>query len=479
MATVAALLAGGTAAAEATRSPAAPAPQPTAIRVPVDATALVCPDLGGGTAVGTDLTVGAGAAVTGVPGGDTAVEVRLGLGPDGTLLSRLNAEGVASARVPAGGIATVRASGPAASTIAAVAASSVPDGLEAGRTAGTCATVGTSFWFVGSGGAPGQRGVLTLANPEQAPAVVDVSAYGPVGPLDTQGVKALTVPAGRSVALRLDGFASGAERLGLAVVARTGRVAALLRDSRRAGLAARGVDLVPPAVAPARSLVIPAVPGGPGARLLHVVSPGGADAVVQVRLLRPADSPPPGPERAQVLTVSAGSVGTLDLTSSAGGQPVAMELRSDVPVTAAVQATTASGAAGTADLAWTAATGPLSGVLEVPVPAGDPGGSLLVSGAASTTVTLEPVGPGPLAPRSLAVPAGRTAVIELPPATDARPYAVQLAVPEGAQVWAGRAVAEAGGAGGAGARLALTPVQPPRPPLLRRPVIADPTAALR
>ncbi len=51
----------------------------------------------------------------------------------------------------------------------------------------TCATSGTDFWFVGSGAVVGQRGRVYLTNSEPAPAVVDVTLYGPDGPTRRAG----------------------------------------------------------------------------------------------------------------------------------------------------------------------------------------------------------------------------------------------------------------------------------------------------
>ena len=76
--------------------------------------------------------------------------------------------------------------------------------------AGTaCAVPGTDFWFVGSGAVVGQRGRVYLTNPEAAPAVADITLYGPDGPIDAPAGRGVPVAAGTQEVRLLDALAPG------------------------------------------------------------------------------------------------------------------------------------------------------------------------------------------------------------------------------------------------------------------------------
>ena len=197
-----------------------------------------------------------------------------------------------------------------------------------------CAAPGNDFWFVGSGAAVGRRGRLYLSNAESVPAVVDVALYGPDGPIDAPSGRGITLAAGAQRVLKLDALAPDVERFGVHVQVRQGRVAAALRDQQVQGLTPLGADWVPASHAPARRLVLPGVPPGAGERHLMILVPGDSDAIVQVRLIAVDGSF--APSGLDVTEARAGRVSDIDLAPFAGGQAVAVELKSDQPITAGV-----------------------------------------------------------------------------------------------------------------------------------------------
>ena len=141
--------------------------------------------------------------------------------------------------------------------------------------AGTACTVpGTDFWFVGSGAVVGQRGRVYLTNPEAAPAVVDITLFGPDGPIDAPAGRGVPVAAGSQEVRLLDALAPGITRFAVHVHVRSGRVAAAVRDQQLDGLTPRGADWLPSAAPPALNQVIPGVVAGAGERRLQVVAPG-------------------------------------------------------------------------------------------------------------------------------------------------------------------------------------------------------------
>ena len=82
------------------------------------------------------------------------------------------------------------------------------------------------------------------------------------------------VDAGTQVVRLLDGWPLGVTRFAVHVHARSGRIAAAVRDQQVDGLTPRGADWLPPAAAPARQQVLPVSCPDLGERLLQVVAPG-------------------------------------------------------------------------------------------------------------------------------------------------------------------------------------------------------------
>jgi hypothetical protein len=162
-------------------------------------------------------------------------------------------------------------------------------------------------------------------------------------------------------------------------------------------------------------VVVPGLPAGPGERRLQVLVPGDADAIVTVRLL--ADGGGFAPAGADVVQVRAGAVAEVDLAAAAAGADVAVELTSDVPVTAGLLARTAPGRGELPELAWTAAAPGLThdrpGVLAQASGGGAARSRLtLAAPAAAATVDLVPLPPARSAPLRVSVPAGAQVVVD-------------------------------------------------------------------
>jgi len=335
----------------------------------------------------------------------------------------------------AGGTGAAAGTGPAAGTgVAAVQTTLARTGDRRGLAALACPAATTDAWLVGGATTAGRRARLLLLDPTPAPAVVDVVVLGPRGPLDLPSARGVVVAPGRARALQLDALAPGLDRLAVHVVARRGRVAAVLDDSRLDGATPAGVDDVPVAAPPARSQTVPGVvvpvvpPGDVATAVVRLAVPGGEDAVVHLHLAGPrGDTLLP---RNGVVTVPAGSVVDVPLTGlAAGGYAVLAE--ADVPVVAGALVRVSGPPAGplrrpAADIAWTAAAPPLPGdaLVAVPRPAwpGTRGIVGLAPGATRLTLTardigadvvLRQIGPrgGTLLARTVHVPAHRTVAV--------------------------------------------------------------------
>jgi hypothetical protein len=279
-----------------------------------------------------------------------------------------------------------------------------------------CAAPGTDFWFVGSGAVVGQRGRVYLTNPEPAPAVVDVTLYGPDGVIDAPAGRGIAVAAGAQEVTLLDALAPGITVFAVNVHVRRGRISAAVRDQQVAGLTPKGADWLPPAAAPARHQLVPGVLSGTGQRRLQVVAPGESDAIVKVRLV--AESGTFAPAGLDVIEVPAGTVKDVDLAPFGTGDAFAVDLDSDVPVTAGVLDRVSAAGSEVEDVAYAAAGFPLRpatpGVVpEARIGTGVTSTLLLAAPAGAAHVRLSVLPPATGTPRELTVPAGSQLPVDL------------------------------------------------------------------
>jgi hypothetical protein len=185
-----------------------------------------------------------------------------------------------------------------------------------------------------------------------------VSAYDESGEIATPALEDVLVAPRTSTVVRLDALATGTTQLAFRVRVRQGSVLAAADLRLVDGLDPLGLTWLPAAVAPARTVLVPAVPAT-GERQLQILNPGAEDAVVSFRVLGArgaftATGLPP-------VTVPAGSVGQVDLADARLIEVVALELAADTPVTAAVRMQEpAPQGGGLPDIAVTPAGTPLS-----------------------------------------------------------------------------------------------------------------------
>jgi hypothetical protein len=346
-----------------------------------------------------------------------------------------------------------------------------------------CAAPGNDFWFVGSGAVVGRRGRLYLSNPESVPAVVDVALYGPQGPIDAPSGRGVTLAAGAQQVLKLDALAPDIERFAVHVQVRQGRVAAALRDQQVQGLTPMGADWVPASRSPAHRMVLPGVPGGIGERRLQIVVPGDSDAIVRVRLIGVDGSFVPS--GLDVAEARAGRVSDVDLAPFAGGQPVAVELTSDQPITAGVLARVGGVGKARAEMAYTAAAVPITAAAPGVVPdlrgskAGVNQSSKLVLAAPDrgATVRIDVLAPAVGESTSVTVPAGGQVTVDAGTLSADASFAVTLVPSKGSgPVMAARQLTETDATG---PLITMTLVSPSRYAVRVPQVVADLSTGLR
>jgi hypothetical protein len=293
-----------------------------------------------------------------------------------------------------------------------------------GLAAVRCGEPGSDIWFVG----PGQQGgvahiQLDLMNVDALAASVDVSVITDAGRVQAGNATGLTVPPHQTVTESLSSLAGGASVVAIEVQTDIGRVAADVTESSSSGGTA---SWLPSAAAPSTQLVIPGVPPSAKPAGLYVVVPGNSDARVSVLAVTPQG--PYRPFGSQAEDLQAGSASYVPLTPL-GGTASALELTSNVPVTAAVLVP------GSGLGAFTAATAAIS---EQAVVAGNSAGSGLgaaivlsaPAGAARVRLTetaeatasrASTAGAGATASQIVSVRAGRTLTVPVSAPRGARP----------------------------------------------------------
>jgi hypothetical protein len=326
-----------------------------------------------------------------------------------------------------------------------------------GFAAASCAEPSGSIWLVGGATTVGRSTSLSLANQTDVPSRVSLAIFGEEGRISAPGMSGIEVPANGQRVISLAGFAPGVVSPIVHVAARGGRVVATLQHSIVRGLDAVGVETVGAGADPAESLVVP------GVRIVDTVGTNRASALADwqdvgpvIRFLVPGETG--GRVTVRVVPETAGAVGSSFETEVEPGAVIELPLDagaiegggtedgeehdeneahgigdgvytvfvdSDVPVVAAVRASTAVDSGTTpapdaapeapdSDLAWFAAAPPLEIDTVLVVPAGP---SPLLSVVNPTTSEVEfdlaPLGGG--AARSVTVPPSGSVSVSVDP----------------------------------------------------------------
>jgi hypothetical protein len=334
---------------------------------------------------------------------------------------------------PARGGVIIQATGSMARAFEAEQAN--PGGLSTAQ----CLAPGTDFWFVG----PGQRSAsniqLYLMNTDGQPADATVALMTDSGPVLGSTDAGITVPAYGQVVQSLAGVLKGSNVVALNVTTSVGRVVAAVLETSGGGQGA----WLPASQPPAKSQVLPGLPGTPGGGELYLAVPGANSAQVTVTAYTARGTYVP--TGGSGITVPSGSAVSLPLSSLAG-IPAAIRVTSNAPLAVSMMVT---GGAPGAPGAFTAAAAP---VTEQGVVAGNPGTAggasavvLSAPGAAATVRVAELISggqPSP-APQVVQIAAGHTVVAALP--ARGSPFAVVITPLAGSgPVYAGRIVTQNG-----------------------------------
>jgi hypothetical protein len=230
--------------------------------------------------------------------------------------------GQAVATTPVKGGVVIDATG---SMARGLAAQQVTDG---GSTGLRCDSPGTDFWFAGPGKFFLRSIRLYLMNPGEQPADVNVEAFTDAGPLQGNTDTGVAVAPHSMVVQSLDTMLKGSRVVALHIRTSVGQVTAALHENTRKK--AGGVWL-PAAQPPTTKVVLPGLPATAGTRQLYVTVPGAQDAHVVLTAVTSRGSY--HPTGGGGIDIPGGSALQISLPSLAG-VPGAIEVSSDVPVTA-------------------------------------------------------------------------------------------------------------------------------------------------
>ncbi len=364
------------------------------------------------------------------------------------------ASGQSVATTPLRGGVVVRATGAMAQGLA------VEQTAAGGLPTASCGSPGTDFWFVGPGQHTASRIELYLMNTSGQAAEADVDMFTDAGPvLGSTADTGITVPPHGMVVQFLAATLPGSHSVTLHVRTSTGQVVAAVQESTGPGPGA----WLPPAQAPATTVVLPGLPGTAGSRQLYVAVPGTQDAKINLEAVTSRGSYQP--TGAGGIDIPGGTATEIDL-ASLGGVPAGLKLTANVPVTAVAMA---SGGAQGAPGVFTAAT---AAIQEQGVAADDPSAagtvsSLVISaprGAARVRVVeaaQATAGTGSVHQSAQVMPvaAGHSVVLPLvrvPGSPKGSAFSVVITpLPGSGPVYAGRVIA---GSGAGGAAQAILPI---------------------
>jgi len=228
-----------------------------------------------------------------------------------------------------------------------------------------------TWWFVGAGASDRHDTVLTIANPRPGTAIFDVDVIGADGPVDAPGLHGLTLASGATRTLDLARVAAATGDLAVRVQTSQGLVAAGAAESWAEALIGKTVhEWVPPQGAAARNVDLAGVAGDSSSTLV-LANPGAREAVVRMRLV--GKNGTFNPTRHASLTVSPGSIETVDVSDVVRSGTDAVRLAANVPVVATLRSVHQR------DEGYAVAARPVHGSGAVAVPAGVRAGIVLAS----------------------------------------------------------------------------------------------------
>ena len=207
-------------------------------------------------------------------------------------------------------------------------------------TATECVLPRPEYWITGIGAGADHATSLELSNPDEGPAVADITVWGRTGQLEVPTLRGVTVPGGESQVLDLAEVLPRRSELAIHVAVSRGRMAAAALDEVPAlGSRPAATAWLPPVTEPATEQLLLGLVGGEGTDTLVLSNPGADEARIEIRVVtEDAAFVPQGQEE---IRVSPESVETVTLTETLREQvregALALQVTSTAPVTAALR----------------------------------------------------------------------------------------------------------------------------------------------
>lgn len=248
-----------------------------------------------------------------------------------------------------------------------------------GLAAADCGVATGETWLVGGSTTVGRTTLLTLSNPTEVPATVDIELFGDTGAIAAPGTSGIIVaPQGQRV-LSLAGFQPDVAAPVVHVTSTGGHVVANLQQTVVRGLAPGGIDILAGSAASTEN-VIPGVMITNAAAVQALLGGGDGyqDVTTTLRLFAPGDDTVPVTVSVMAedgavtglsfaVDIEGGRVTDVPIQELATGR-YTVSIESDAPVVAAVRVTSAVGQS--TDFAWAAAAAPLQDRAQVTVAPG-------------------------------------------------------------------------------------------------------------
>ncbi|CAN5187224.1 hypothetical protein BH09ACT2_BH09ACT2_21650 [soil metagenome] len=309
-----------------------------------------------------------------------------------------------------------RANTSAAPLLSGSQVQAVSSGDLVGLAAAECAEGSSDSWLVGGATDTGRTTLITLSNPSNVVATVNLSIFSETGPIVAAGTDGIVVPPGGQRVLSLAGFAPNITSPVVRVQSRGGQVVADLQQSIVRTLEPGGVDIVGTSAAPSTLTVIPGLVLSNGtavaarqaesgfgdlSAIIRLYVPGADSAKAEITIVPENGSEPAIPVR---MVVQPGIVTEVPLDSYPDGS-YTVTIASDKPLVAGARTSTV-GTAGQSDFAWsTSTTSVVSRALVTIAPGPTPLLHLANPTQKDATVTLSHAADADV---SVRVPAGRT-----------------------------------------------------------------------
>ncbi|WP_235736741.1 DUF5719 family protein [Nocardioides alcanivorans] len=180
-----------------------------------------------------------------------------------------------------------------------------------GKQRAECVVPGGEWWFAAAGAGGSHVSTVTLTNPDDSPAIVDLDVWNADGPVSNDAVRGIAVAGGATVTRDLAELVPGRDDVVVRVVVRQGRVGAHVTDEQTASPESSPV-WHPSTAAPSTRVVIPAVPKG---KLTLVVGNTG-DESARARILVSGARSESVPLDLDAVPVPAGEVVSVELDAN-------------------------------------------------------------------------------------------------------------------------------------------------------------------